>query len=222
MKKIIIIIIALLIIGGIGLFLIPWGGVESEVVKTEIIQNSDDLAIDDEIIIKDLKPIQPNSYKSSIKQKDNLELLFNLEGLKKTTGKFNDVNVTFTIDSVREKSQLIVEINSASIFTNNDMRDEHIKEPDFFNVNKFPIIKYESNSIKTGDTSLVAKGELELLGQKNTLDLPFKYLGEGKNEKQEIIHAFEGGFEFDRTQYGMQEEAGVGNIVKITFYAELK
>lgn len=222
MKKIIIIVITLAVIVAIVFYFMPWGGVESEVVKTEI-ENNDSLnEQDNKVIVRNLSVIEPGVYRGSVKSKDNVELLFNLEGLKKTTGRFNDFEVSFSIDSIRENSELNVDIKSESIFTNNNMRDDHIKEPDFFDVANFPIINYNSELVELGDTSLIAKGELTLLGQTNKLDLPFKYVGEGVNTNSQKIHAFEGVFEFDRTQFGMKEEAGVGNIVKITFYVELK
>lgn len=62
---------------------------------------------------------------------------------------FTDLQTTFTIQT-------------ASIFTDNDKRDEHLKSPDFFDAAKNPTITFTSSSFKK-----VAEKKYELTGTLN-------------------------------------------------------
>ena len=55
-------------------------------------------------------------------------------------------------------------INPASVFTDNEERDEHLKNEDFFNVSKFSEICFVSSSIIKDGTSYKANGNLTILG----------------------------------------------------------
>jgi polyisoprenoid-binding protein YceI len=149
------------------------------------------------------------------------ELLFDVEGLKKTKGAFEKFSIDFDITEDYTRSTLVVEIESASINTGNTMRDEHLAEEDFFNVSNYSSINFSSSAIAQTDTGYVANGELTLLESSLPIDVPFKHLGNGKNKSDQSFEAFEGGFVFDRTEYGMEEVSGAGNVVTVTFYCEL-
>lgn len=222
-KKIFIIIgmpIFLGVITAIVIINLDWGTVESEIEKSELVE-IDDLQYRERSTYVDLNGMDVGNYSASTLNKDNLELLFNIEGLKKTTGRFNEVFVELNIPENRDLSNLIVKIKTASIFTNNSTRDEALVSDEYFDSSKFPSIEYRSNNIERGDSSLIAHGILNFMGQKNELTVPITILGEGMNQNKIGFTAFEGEFDFDRTKYGMLEEKGIGNIVQITFYCEV-
>ena len=83
------------------------------------------------------------------------------------------------------------------------------------------MITYEANVITWNEGIYTAEGELTLLATTKALSFEFEHLGGGINENNASFEAFEGAFVFDRTEYGMQEEAGVGNDVTLSFYLEL-
>ena len=58
------------------------------------------------------------------------------------------------------KSKIHLEIDAASITTENDKRDEHLKSADFFDVAKFPKLTFDSTSIQKG----AAEGQLSVTG----------------------------------------------------------
>ena len=65
---------------------------------------------------------------------------------------FSDAKVSFTA-------------NTASVSTDNDMRDNHIKSADFFDVAKFPTLTFVSTSIEPAGTGKYKlKGNLTLHG----------------------------------------------------------
>ncbi|MBK8724779.1 MAG: YceI family protein [Holophagaceae bacterium] len=80
--------------------------------------------------------------------------------LSKTPGRFAKFQGTIQIDDKdMAKSSVEVSIDVASISTDNENRDKHLKSPDFFDAEKFPVITFKSTSVKE-----VAKGQLEVTG----------------------------------------------------------
>ena len=213
LKKIILTSLGLMAFVIIFVFSMDWGTVKSEIKKTDYVFK--------ENIVYDLNLFDVGKYKASTKQKDNLELLFNIEGLKKTTGRFNDVNVSLEVKPNRKKSILNVEIDVNSVFTNNKIRDESLVSDEFFNVAKYPTITYVSDSLIFKNNLMNVYGQLTFMGNTYPLEFPFTILGLAEKNNQTLI-GIEGQFEFDRTKFGMPHETGVGDIVSISFYVDLK
>ncbi len=218
LKKIIIGAIILVAIAVAVIVLVPWGEYESTLEKSEITQEE---SIDSSgTIVPSLSLIQGN-YSVVSGENAQAELLFDVEGLKKTKGAFEKFSINFDITDDFTRSTLVVEIESASINTGNTMRDEHLAEEDFFNVANYPSINFSSAVIVQTDTGYVAQGDLTLLESSQAIGVPFKHLGNGTNKENESFEAFEGSFVFDRTEYGMEEVSGAGNVVTVSFYCEL-
>jgi len=200
------------------LYFIPWGEYESKIEKSEVQVEE---AIDSTgQVIPTLSTITGNFEIASGKNVQ-AEILFHVEGLKKTKGAFEEFSIEFNVPEDYTQSSLTVNIASKSINTNNGMRDEHLMEADFFDVENYPEIVFKSTSVSQSDTAYIAHGELTLLEETKTLDVPFKHLGGGENEEGEHFEAFEGKFIFDRIEYGMEEVTGAGNVVTVEFYCEL-
>lgn len=80
--------------------------------------------------------------------------------LAKTSGRFTKFSGTVKVDTADiSKSSVEVSIDAASINTDNEARDKHLKSADFFDVEKFPAITFKSTAVKE-----VAKGKLEVTG----------------------------------------------------------
>jgi len=80
--------------------------------------------------------------------------------LAKTSGRFTKFAGTIKVDTADiTKSSVEVNIEAASINTDNEGRDKHLRGADFFDVEKFPTITFKSTSVKE-----VAKGKLEITG----------------------------------------------------------
>jgi len=77
-----------------------------------------------------------------------------------------------------EKSDLNIVIKSASINTNQEKRDAHLKTADFFEASKNPEIKFESTSIaKISDESYEITGNFTMSGITKSLVLSAIYKG---------------------------------------------
>lgn len=91
-----------------------------------------------------------------------------------TKGSFNTFEGTLDYD-IATKTLKSGEgtIDADSIDTNNEGRDEHMRNEDFFNVAKFPKMAFKSTSVKkTGEGSFEVTGTLTVLGVDREVVLP--------------------------------------------------
>jgi polyisoprenoid-binding protein YceI len=87
------------------------------------------------------------------------------------TGSFKlfEVNAT-TEDDDFSKANLSFKANIASINTNNEQRDNHLKSPDFFDVEKFPTLSF----ISTKTEGIEEDGDFTLVGDLTIRDVTKK------------------------------------------------
>jgi polyisoprenoid-binding protein YceI len=91
-------------------------------------------------------------------------------GLSYTYGMFRETAGQYMIDKTNPANcRFSFVIQANSLFTNNAERDEHLRNPDFFNVQQFPEISFETTrceGVNTQDGSVVYKvtGNLTIHG----------------------------------------------------------
>jgi polyisoprenoid-binding protein YceI len=94
----------------------------------------------------------------------------------KHDGKFEKVSGTITLAGGKvEGGKIVVEVDLATVKTDSDKLDGHLKSPDFFDVAKFPKATFTSSDIKAGGekgASHTVTGELDLHGEKKTISFP--------------------------------------------------
>jgi polyisoprenoid-binding protein YceI len=90
----------------------------------------------------------------------------NHAGWSQAQGAFKAVSGTIAFDKEDvTKSTVEIVLEAASIDTNDEKRDTHLKSPDFLNAEEFPQITFKSTVIeKTGDKTAKVTGDLTLLG----------------------------------------------------------
>lgn len=150
--------------------------------------------------------------------------------ISEVPGNFKDFDVTLTQPGKDDFSGSAVEatIKTASINTDNDKRDTHLRSNDFFNAEKFPLITFKSTSFEaTGKNTYKITGLLTIRDSTKQVVLDAKLNG--------IVDAWGGthaGFKatttIDRFDYGVRWDktldAGgliVGRSVDITLLLEL-
>lgn len=113
------------------------------------------------------------------------------------------------------KSSMKIEIKTESIWSDDEKLTQHLKNPDFFDVRKYPTIVFESTEISHSDDGTgKMKGKLEMLGKTEEVEVPVKFEMDDKNIK--VV----ADFKLDRTKWGMTY--GEGKINKeVDIKAEL-
>lgn len=105
-------------------------------------------------------------------------------------------------------------IDANSINTENEKRDNHLRNADFFEVETYPEICFESSSISKKSSGYIVKGMLTMHGVSKEIEIPFSY-----NQNQLI-----GKFELDRVDYRVGDTGSfmVGREISIEIKCVLK
>jgi polyisoprenoid-binding protein YceI len=87
-------------------------------------------------------------------------------------GQFNKTAGKIVLDRAAKTGAIDIVVQTASIGTGDPKLEEHLRSPDFFNVEKFPTMAYKAKTIWfNGDVPAGAEGELTLLGVTRPLTL---------------------------------------------------
>ena len=109
-----------------------------------------------------------------------------------------------------------VTIQVASLSTDNEMRDKHVKSDDFFNAEKYPTISFKSKSIKRIDKNkYILTGDLTIRDVTKTVELPIVYGGTVKDPWGNIKAGFKANGKINRQDYNLKynSAAGTGEAV---------
>lgn len=116
-----------------------------------------------------------------------------------------------------------------SVVTSDENLTGHLQSPDFFDVQRFPEVRYESSDISLEGETLVARGQLTLKGVTRDLELRGSIVGPvvGLGDAEVIGVELEG--VIDRTDYGLNWNAplpnggmAAGNDVRLHTQLELR
>lgn len=94
-------------------------------------------------------------------------------GYAKVLGMFRSARGSYRFDEATATlSEVRIEVETASVFSNQRKRDDHLKGPDFLNSGEFPKMVFTATGAKrTGDKTFDISGQLELLGKTQPLTL---------------------------------------------------
>jgi len=118
------------------------------------------------------------------------------------------------------KSTITVQIDTESLYTDADPKlGNHLRSPDFFEVKKYPEVKFVSKEIKAekkdGNTHTIT-GDLTLHGTTKTIAIPAKI-----SETSDTL-TLDSTFTIDRTEFGIAfDPTKVDKKVKITVSAKV-
>ena len=121
-------------------------------------------------------------------------------------------NVRFDPNQL-DQASIEVCLDAASVDTENEKRDEHLRKEDFFHTSKFPSICFSSSNVMKKDNAYIATGTLSLHGIIKEVAITFN----------EIPNGLVGSFSINRLDFAVGEETGtfmVGNevLLKITCF----
>ncbi len=120
-------------------------------------------------------------------------------------GRFNTMSGTIVYDAKAvENSMVDATIDAASINTENEMRDKHLRSADFFEVDKYPTLTYKSTKVaKTADGKLEVTGDLTIRGVTKPVTLVVEILGFGPGPDGKQRGGFHATTQVNRMDYGV-------------------
>jgi len=145
--------------------------------------------------------------------------------LTKVRGGFSDFSGTIQVDEQEaDNSSISLTIDAASVDTNNTDRDRHLRSDDFFAVETYPTLRFESSRIvRTSADTYDVTGTLTIRGVTQVITLPVTYLGTAKDPWGNARAGFETDITINRKDFGLSWNAAletggflVGDDVRIS------
>jgi polyisoprenoid-binding protein YceI len=121
-------------------------------------------------------------------------------------GRFGAVSGTVIVDEQNPKnSKVDVTIDARSVDTRQEMRDNHLRSPDFFDVEQFPNLHFASKRIdgdpRKGEFRVI--GDLTIRGVTREVELRATLEGEGKDPWGNERAGFSASGKLNRTDFGL-------------------
>ncbi|MCI0492623.1 MAG: YceI family protein [Planctomycetes bacterium] len=143
--------------------------------------------------------------------------------LSYTYGMFRKAQGSYLIDKTNPANcRFRFSVDASSLDTNQAERDQHLRSPDFFNVQLFPAIAFDSTACTGANTQqggimYQVTGNLTIHGVTRQVTIPVQLLGEGKGVAGDQRTGLFANFELKRTEFGMNNLLNlVGDAVGVT------
>ncbi|RCS96040.1 hypothetical protein CIK60_15300 [Brevibacterium aurantiacum] len=147
--------------------------------------------------------------------------------VSRVRGAFNDVSGYADIAEDLSDSTATVIVKTASIDTRSEDRDNHLRSADFFDVETYPEIRFNSSAIDEVDEgSFIVTGELTIRNMTKTVSVPLELIGVDTDPFGNLRAGLEGSRRIDRKDWGVTwntklDSGGVLVSDKITLEFEL-
>lgn len=119
--------------------------------------------------------------------------------LNPVRGGFNDFDGMVVYDpETPANSSVEMTVQAASIDTDNEKRDDHLRSPDFFAVAEHPTLHFKSKKVAKLGNNLAVTGDLTIRGVTKEVTIPVQVLGVMGDKA-----GFSTEFTVDRQEYGV-------------------
>ena len=144
-------------------------------------------------------------------------------------GRFTEFEGTIVADEADiGNSSVEVSMKAASIDTRAEQRDQHLKSPDFLDVDKYTDVTFKSTKVEGQKDHFTVTGDLTIRGVTRTITLDVTFEGTGKDPWGGTRSSFHATGTFDRRDYGLTwnvalETGGilVSNEIKVVIEAQV-
>jgi polyisoprenoid-binding protein YceI len=120
-------------------------------------------------------------------------------------GEFNDFHGHAYLDGFDPtRSTVSVIISTASLNTGQNQRDDHLRSPDFLDVESFPEMQFESTRVEPKDDGRYRLiGDLTICGVTRSVAVDFAITGTSTDHIEHELVGFEGSTAISRADFGL-------------------
>jgi polyisoprenoid-binding protein YceI len=97
--------------------------------------------------------------------------------MSRVRGTFSEVSGQIITRPDLSGSTAAATIAVSSVSTGNEMRDNHLRSPDFFEADRYPVMSFASTGLRPVDGSWLMSGELTIRDVTRPADLEVEFLG---------------------------------------------
>ncbi len=150
--------------------------------------------------------------------------------VSKVKGQFKSYTATVEAPALEDltAASIFFKFDTASIDTSSEDRDGHLKSADFFDVENYPEITFQSTSIEKDGDDYSVTGDMTIKGVTKPVTFDVEYGGKGKNPWGVEVYGFEAKSKINREEFGLTwntalETGGVlvGKDIKINVELEV-
>jgi polyisoprenoid-binding protein YceI len=137
-------------------------------------------------------------------------------GISTVRGSFREFEGRIEVGEDTDSTRAYGKINPASIDTGEPKRDEHLRAPDFFDVENYPEITFESTKIEVIDEDeFHVTGDLTMHGVTHPITLQAEVTGTEQDPWGNTRVGLEAQGEINRSDWGMKfnQALGSGNMM---------
>ncbi|HEY2504883.1 MAG TPA: YceI family protein [Streptosporangiaceae bacterium] len=131
--------------------------------------------------------------------------------VSKVRGRFTTFSGEIVTGGDPLQSSVNAQIDLASINTGQEQRDAHIRSADFFEVEKYPTMTYQSTGVRVEDGDYVLDGELTLKGVTKNVPLKLELNGFGPDPFGGVRAGFTATGEINRKDFNVSFDAPMAN-----------
>lgn len=143
----------------------------------------------------------------------NSKIGFNIKNFgMNTDGRLTGLKGSILFDPANIGASFVdVTVNTTTIDTDNDKRDKHLRDTDYFNVAQFPTIRINGKPSLTKTGTYVLSANLTIRGVSKQMLIPFKATPQNGG------WLFTGNFDINRLDFKVGKESMVlSDIVKVS------
>jgi polyisoprenoid-binding protein YceI len=124
--------------------------------------------------------------------------------VSKVRGKFGAFTGTVTIDENRLASAVTASVDMVSVSTGDDGRDAHLRNNDFFDIEKFPTMTFTSTSVRADGKDYVLVGDLTIKDVTKQVEFQLEFDGVSPDPWGGTRAGFSAEGEIDRRDFGLE------------------
>jgi polyisoprenoid-binding protein YceI len=137
----------------------------------------------------------------------SVEFVVRHMGLSKVRGRFGTFSGAMVVADDLSASSITAEVDLASVSTNNDDRDAHLRSSDFFDAETHPKMTFASTAIEGGDGEYTMTGDLTIAGVTRTVTFDVEFNGTETFPFDQSVHAgFSATAAISRKDFGIEFE----------------
>ena len=127
-------------------------------------------------------------------------------------GRFNTIGGSFFLDEANAAASSVeIRLDPASVDSNNQGRDRHLRNADFFNVGEFNTLAFKSKQVRfVGENKFEVQGDLTMHGQTRPLTVTLTKGKDSSARDGKPQTGFSGTFTVRRSDFGMNYMVGQG------------
>lgn len=138
----------------------------------------------------------------------NIDAMHSTVGFKvrhffsKQAGEFNEFEGKIEFDPAKpEGGSVEATIQTASIDTDSENRDNHLRSADFFDAEQFPTIQFKSSNVVRGGDGFMVTGDLTMHGVTKEISFEMAFMGHGPDAWGGTRAGFSAEFKLDRKEF---------------------